>query len=148
MTAIKRWTPRHDRAVAALLVSPSITAAAARAGVGEKTLRRWLDCAIFKDHLDAAQHESQDKAIGLLRQLSMQAVATIGRAMRCGQPATELRAALAVLDLGMRARELDHLTDPTVEQIDLWLARAERRITQADPDRDLWTAERELWSGR
>jgi hypothetical protein len=64
MTAFTRWTARHDRAVAALLSSTSIRQAADRAGVGERTLRRWLREPLFADRLAVAQREAQQEAFG------------------------------------------------------------------------------------
>jgi hypothetical protein len=138
MTAptIARWGPRHDAAVAALLVSPSVTAAAKRAGCGEKTLRRWIQTALFQDRLAVAQRESQDRALGWLQTLTMQAVVTVARSLNCGTPAVELAGARFILETGLRLRELDRVWDPSIEELDRLIARVERELAARDHDDD------------
>jgi transposase len=136
MTAFNRWTARHDRAVAALLTSASIRQAADRAGVGERTLRRWLREPLFTDRLAVAQREAQDVALGEVRGLAGAAVRALRRALTCEQPAVELRAAVEVLELGLRLRELERIWDPSIEEVERLIARTEREIAQRQQDQD------------
>ena len=48
-------SPNQDRAIAALLTSRTIVAAARKADVGERTLRRWLKKDDFQSHLRRAR---------------------------------------------------------------------------------------------
>jgi hypothetical protein len=140
MTAFARWTARHDAAVAALLSSPSIRSAANRSGISERTMRRWLRDPLFTDRLTVAQREAQDVALGEVRGLAGQAVAALRRSLVCEQPAVQLRAAIEVLELGLRLRALERAWDPTVEEIERLIARTEREIAQQDQDQGpSWT---------
>jgi DNA-binding transcriptional MerR regulator len=136
MTALTRWTARHDRAITALLTSPSIRQAASRAGVSERTLRRWIKDSLFADRLTVAQREAQDTALGQVRGLAGQAVAAIRRALVCEQPGVELRAAVEVLEMGLRLRELERIWDPSVDEIERLIVRTEREIAQRQQDQD------------
>lgn len=55
-------TPKQRRGVAAMLASPTITAAALQVGVTEKTLDRWLTKPAFIAELKAAQAGVIDRA--------------------------------------------------------------------------------------
>jgi hypothetical protein len=55
-------TSRKKRAIAALLTSRDIKAAALAAKVGERTLHRWLDDQSFRDALQAAESEAINTA--------------------------------------------------------------------------------------
>jgi hypothetical protein len=83
MPAFAKWTARHDRAIQSLLTSTSIRQAAERAGLHERTLRRWLADPLFADRLAVAQRESHDAALGELRGLGRQAVAAMRRCLVC-----------------------------------------------------------------
>ena len=104
MTAGK--TRRREQAVAALLTEPTLDRAAHRAGVSEKTLRRWLRDAEFQSAYGAAREEALRMALGRLQGLLLQATATLERAMLCGTPTTEVRAPIAVIEHGFKGTEL------------------------------------------
>lgn len=55
-------TTKQTRAVAALLASPTLTEAARVAGVGERTLRTWLNQPHFKQALAEAEAEALAEA--------------------------------------------------------------------------------------
>ncbi len=48
-------THKQDKALIALLTEPTITAAAKKAGIGERTLYRWLDDPLFAGALRQAR---------------------------------------------------------------------------------------------
>lgn len=102
-------TPRQQKAIAALLVAPSIQGAATIAGVGERTLHRWLKDQAFLLALRDAERAAVEAAGRWLLVLQEAALATFERLLdeRVDVPdSVRLRAAQAVLDNFFRLREL------------------------------------------
>ena len=78
----KGLTPPQERAVTALLESPSITAAASQAEVGERSLRRWLsENDNFKQSLRRAREQSLAHATARLQGASVAAVNHLSKAL-------------------------------------------------------------------
>jgi len=101
-------TTTQQRAIAALLSERDIRAAAKKAGVGERTLHRWLDDPAFQAELKTAETRAIDAAIRRLAELSGLAVDTLSAAMNDEQtpPATKIRAAEVVLTKRPLLKEL------------------------------------------
>jgi hypothetical protein len=53
----EKLSRKREQAIAALLTQPTIAAAAKMAGIGERTLRRWLKLPEFASAYDAARRE-------------------------------------------------------------------------------------------
>jgi hypothetical protein len=89
----------QERAIAALLAQPTIVKAASAAGVGERTLRRWLKDTGFRIAYDTARREIVDHAVARLQATAGEAVDTLQAVMRTGtKDGDRLRASIAVLD--------------------------------------------------
>lgn len=71
-------SPKQQQAVMALLTEPSITAAAAKVRVNEKTIRRWLNDPDFRRAVTAAEAEALDQATRRLVGLQDAAVDRLG----------------------------------------------------------------------
>jgi hypothetical protein len=98
-------TAKQQRAIEALLSEPSIRQAATVAGLGEKTIRRWLQNAEFSQaYQQARQHVFADALAGL-RAATHDAVNALRTAIREETGALRLRAATAVLELSIRSAE-------------------------------------------
>ncbi|SRR6266849_3175917 len=97
---------RQEAAVAALLTAPTITEAAQVVGVAESTLRRWLAEPEFQAAYQEARQQAVSMAVGRLQGLLAKAAETLERAMSCGTPATEVRAAIAAFDQAYKGAEL------------------------------------------
>jgi hypothetical protein len=105
-------TAKQQRTLAALLAEPSISAAAVAAGVGERTVYRWLDeDTPFIDAYRAARLQVVRHAVVQLQRASVDAVGVLCDVMRCENErgATRVAAARAVLDTAIRAVELEDL---------------------------------------
>ena len=102
---------REEAAIAGLLSEPTIAGAAAKAGVSESTLVRWLQEPDFKAKHRAARRSVVETAIGRLQQAATEAVDTLARNLSCGTPAVEVGAAKAVLDQAIKAVELIDLAE-------------------------------------
>lgn len=107
-------TPKKTRAVTALLSSRTIGDAAAAAGVGERTLARWLSSdEAFTRALRQAEDAAIDGAVRRLVGLQAQALDVLQDTLTAPDvtPTVRVRAACAVLDFLLRLRELRTLEE-------------------------------------
>ena len=104
-------TPHQERAVIALLESPSITAAACKAEIGERSLRRWLsENDNFKHSLRRASEQSLAHATARLQATSVAAVNHLSEALADDKHIEPGRATLirAAVDFVERLEALEH----------------------------------------
>jgi hypothetical protein len=100
---------KKEAAIIALLTARSIEEAARQAGVGLRTLYRWLK----EEDFDAAYRDAKRKAFGQaiarLQQMCSAAVSTLGKIMiDTNAPAsTRVRAAECVVNLSAKGIELE-----------------------------------------
>lgn len=102
-------TPQQEKALAALLSSPSIREAAKACDSGETTLYRWLREDPFKRAYAEARRRHMEQATTVLQQASTEAVETLRKNLSCGVPAAEISAARTILDMGFRGVEIQEL---------------------------------------
>ena len=90
----------REQAILALLSAPTIGEAAARCGIGESTLRRWLtDDAAFQAEYEAARHATFQAAINRIPALTVRAVDTLAALLGDKEPpAVRLGAARTVAE--------------------------------------------------
>jgi hypothetical protein len=91
-------TANKDKALNALLESASITDAAIKCGLNEKTLRRYLDDGEFQKEFRAARRVVFEQNIIRLQSLHGNAVDTLERNLTCENPSVEVRAAQIVIE--------------------------------------------------
>src|ERR1035438_9421111 len=98
---------KMEQAIAALLTRPSIEDAARLAGVGEKTLRRWLREPQFEVRYLRARREVVSQTIARMQQATGAAGVTILKLMTDPNvpAAVRLRAAECVFDLAVKGIE-------------------------------------------
>ena len=125
-------TRRQQRGLEALLAEPTITRAAEVAGVGERTLRRWMAEPPFRARLNAARRESFGQAIGLTQKYAPVAVATLVKVIQeaSGGPSAKVSAAATMLKFGREGIELDDLA-ARVEALEQ-AAAASKPVTTGD----------------
>jgi hypothetical protein len=106
-------TAAQAKALEALVNEPSLSRAAAAAGVNERTLRRWLQLAAFRDALLRARRDAFGQAIGLTQKYAVAAVATLGKVMsdNATPPSSRVSAAGLILKFGREGVELDDLAE-------------------------------------
>lgn len=102
-------TQRQERAISALLVEPSVTAAAQRCGVGERTLRSWLSDVAFRRAYRDVSRRLLDDTVGRLRAMTSEALEALRNALSAQSESVRVRAALAILDTAVKA-DADELT--------------------------------------
>src|SRR5918997_1527931 len=108
-------SPKQDKALVALLTEPTISAAAKKAGIGERTLHTWLSEGDFATACPTARRQAVGQAIGRLQQVSSKAVdallEVIDTEYTPATPAVRVSAASKILDLAMKAVELEDLAE-------------------------------------
>jgi hypothetical protein len=93
----------REQAIVALLSEPTIGEAAARCGIGDRTLQRWLtDDAAFQAEYEAARHVTLQAAISWIPALTVRAVDTLAALLGDKEPpAVRLGAARTAADIGL-----------------------------------------------
>jgi hypothetical protein len=104
-------TPKQEQAMIALLNEPTIERAAKTAGVGERTLHRWLDEPAFSRAYRKARREAFSQAIAASQRYAPVAVQTLAKIMTDGTLSVSARvsAATALLKFSRESIELDDL---------------------------------------
>jgi hypothetical protein len=117
----EKMSRHQERAITSLLVCGSVTAAAKRAGIGKRTLLRWLDEPTFAAAYKDARKKFADRSLAAvaapLCQAGRKAVKALVKNLTAGSAATQNAAAVAILDRLFRFTEvLDVL--PRLEEIE------------------------------
>jgi hypothetical protein len=106
-----KFARKAEQAIAALLTRPSVEDAARTTGVGEKTIRRWLQEPEFKVRYLRARRESVQQAIARMQQAMGAAGTTILKLMMDPNvpAAVRLRAAEAVFAQAIKGIEVEDI---------------------------------------
>src|SRR3954471_2762497 len=106
-------TAPQAKAIEALLQEPTVTRAAAAAGVNERSVRRWLEEPAFKRALLAARREGFAQAMSLTQKYAPVAVATLVKVMNdaSSSASAKVTAAGVLLKFGREGIELDDLAE-------------------------------------
>jgi hypothetical protein len=106
-------TARQAKALEALVQEPTMARAAAVAGVGERSLRRWLTEPKFRTAVYRARREAFGQAIWLTQRYAAVAVATLVKVMQdaAAPPSSKVSAAGLLLKFGREGIELDDLAE-------------------------------------
>jgi DNA-binding transcriptional MerR regulator len=91
-------TANKEKSLAALLESATITEAAKKCGLSEKTLRRYLEDAEFQKEFRAARRVVFEQNIVRLQSLHAGAVDALERNLNCENPSVEVRAAQIIIE--------------------------------------------------
>ncbi len=102
-----RLSPRKRRAIAALMSAKDSRSAAQAAGVGERTLYRWLGEPAFKAGLESAEAELAASARRELWARLTGAIEKVDAVMRTNKPSDQLRAAQTIIDYALKFRDMD-----------------------------------------
>ncbi len=88
----------REKALSALLESASITDAAKKCGLSDKTLRRYLEDEEFQNEYRVARRLVFEQNIIRLQSLHAGAVNTLERNLNCENPSVEVRCAQIVIE--------------------------------------------------
>ncbi len=107
----EKLSRKQDQAIAALLAASNIPDAAVQAGVGERTLYRWLQDAVFQRAYREARRQVVQHAIVQVQHACEGAVATLRAVMENADAPASARvsAARVVLDTSIKAVELEDI---------------------------------------
>ncbi len=114
----------QERAIAALLVHPTMAKAAGAAGIGEVTLWRWMQIPEFKEQYRLARREAVSQAVGHLQgACSVAVVALTDISQDVNSPASaRVSAAKSILELALKGVELEDLA-VRVEELEQRVAK-------------------------
>ena len=106
-------TTNQRRALRALLACPTVAQAAKQAGLGQRTIYRYLSTDVFKAELRKRQDETISAATAALSGLTGTAIETLRDVLAdpVASHAVRVRCALGVLDQRRRIGELDDLSE-------------------------------------
>jgi hypothetical protein len=97
---------KQQKAVAALLGAPNVEAAAGIAGVTPRTIWRWLsDDPLFVEEYRKARQRAVDTAVASLQGCMAEAVQTLRNNLSSRSAPIQVRSAIALLELGLKAHE-------------------------------------------
>ena len=106
---------KREQAIAALMSCGSIPKAAKQVGVSEDTLDNWLKDPAFAEEYRAARQRVVEEAIGLLQMATTAAATTLMRNLKCGVASVEVRAALGIFDLVLKATAIEEQEERLAE---------------------------------
>jgi hypothetical protein len=111
---------KQEDAIAALLTQRNIDEAANAAGVGTRTLLRWMKIPEFDAAYREARRQAYGQSISRLQQGSTAAATTLLKVMVdiATPPSTRVRAAEAVLSLAAKAIEIEDL-DARLKELEM-----------------------------
>lgn len=117
-------TDHQRRAIACLVIEPTRANAARRAGVSERTMRRWLSRVEFASEYRRQAREASEVAISATMAAQSAALAVLVEVMQAPEAtaAARVRAARAVLEVGLRLRdhEVDDRLDDLEQEVRRW----------------------------
>jgi hypothetical protein len=103
-------TVKQYNAISELMLKGNVRQAAEAAGVGERTLWRWLKEPLFIDEYRLARREATNQAIARVQQVSGAAVSELLRlAIKARSEAVRLGACAKILDLAIKSVELEDI---------------------------------------
>lgn len=111
MSGGTKYQARHERAILALLESATIEKAADQAKISHATMTRWLTRADFQESYAVARRRAFEAALARLQSLTGTATEALQRALSCGKPGIEVRAAGIVLERATTAALLSSFAE-------------------------------------
>ncbi|HON33516.1 MAG: hypothetical protein WBJ42_06985 [Thermovirgaceae bacterium] len=103
------FTRKMEKAVCALLATDTVSQAAGVAGVGERTLYRWLQAPAFLEKYREARKRALDQAISILQERSSKAAKALIAIVENEEmpPSTRVAAAREILQASVKGVERD-----------------------------------------
>jgi len=119
----------RDQAILALLSERTISEAADRCGVNERTLRRWLDESDFQAEYQKARRAVFDVGISRVQALTAKAVDTLETLLAVDAPSVQLGAARTITEIGIHERDAEIIVRK-LDEIETFMRRREERGRQ------------------
>ena len=112
---------RQRAAMPYLMMAPSVSEGARRAGVSRATIHRWLEEPKFKAALDKERGEVMDYVLSSVERLAADSLIVIGKAMQSNNLAMQLRASRMALEYCHKFSDTERLNE-RVEKLENALA--------------------------
>jgi transposase len=122
------FTRKQEKAIAALLTTDSVSQAANVAGVGERTLYRWLQEPVFLEQYRKARKTALDQAISTLQERSNAAARALVDIVEDQEmpPSTRVAAAREIIQASIKGVERDDF-ESRLEELERMVIRGEKR---------------------
>jgi hypothetical protein len=98
-------TPKQEAVALSLASGQSIVEAAASCRAGERTVKRWLDCAGFARRVHELRAEMVGRALGRMADGMTEAADTLRKLLKAESEAVRLGSCRAMLELCVKLRE-------------------------------------------
>ena len=106
----KQWT-----AISYLAAGKTLQATADNCQINVRTLRRWLQSSDFAEEYKRARRQQMEALAASLQSAANEAMATLMRHLKCGDPQIELRAAKTIFQIYQKSVENAELTKTIYE---------------------------------
>ena len=126
MTTRGAITRKQQEAIAALLTTSTIEAAADKLGIASKTMHRWLQREDFARAYKDARSAAFDRAVARLHLLADKAFKTLERNLESGVPASEIAAVRVWWEQQRRSAD--------IAELEARLEVLERNAAECDED--------------
>jgi transposase len=103
--ACPKFSPKKERALIELLEGAKVSEAAAKVGVNERTIQRWLKEPEFQKRLTQGRSEIYNEAMDSLREASGRAAKRIRELVDSPSEKTALKAAELAITLNLKIRD-------------------------------------------
>jgi heterodisulfide reductase subunit C len=107
----EKLTRKQEQAISCLLEQATLKDAAVACGIGEMTLRRWLQQPGFQEHYRQAKRQVVEQAITSVQKATEEAVGVLKEIMNDKEAPTSSRvsAAKTILETAIKAVELEDI---------------------------------------
>jgi transposase len=121
------FTRKQEKAIAALLTTDSVSQAANVAGVGERTLYRWLQEPVFLEQYRKARKAAVDQAISTLQERANAAARALVDIVEDQEmpPSTRVAAAREIIQASIKGVERDDF-EAKLEWLERLVIRGEK----------------------
>ncbi len=100
--ASPKFSPKKEKALLSLLEGANVSEAAAKVGVHERTIRRWLKEPEFQKRLNQTRLDLYSEALESLRDASSKAVKRLSELLDSGSEKTALKAAELIINFSLK----------------------------------------------
>ena len=104
----ERRSRKAEQLIAALLVQPTIEAAAKLVGISVASARRWMKAPSFREQYNEARREAMRQTTGRLQAAALEAVDALCKVQRAGESeSARVSAARTILEQALKAADLE-----------------------------------------
>lgn len=121
--ASPKFTPKKEKALIELLEGASISDAAAKVGVNERTIQRWLKEPEFQTRLDQGKDDIYTQAMDSIRDASGKAAKRLSELLDSPTEKTALKAAELIFNLNRQNTQKKQELERRIEEVEKTVER-------------------------